>query len=253
MINFFRNLRRRLLTENKFSKYLLYALGEILLIVIGILIALQINNWNQNKLREKKEVEMLNLLKSDLLEGISEFDQSIAQYSKAKNSIEKVIDHLESNKVYNDSLKFHFFNTMLYWGTSDLTNSNFETLKAIGIDLISNIELRNRLSLVFDEYDSWIEKDESRYVEILIDAGNNVLNTRFYEYWEGELISGEYIGEMIPLDYESLKTDQEYLFFLKSLKNQMKWLIEEPIKSTQLEVEELIEEINTELEKLKSN
>ena len=49
MIKFFRKIRQRLLTENKFSKYLLYAIGEIILVVIGILIALQINNWNEGR------------------------------------------------------------------------------------------------------------------------------------------------------------------------------------------------------------
>ena len=50
MIKFFRKIRQKLLTQNKFSKYLLYAVGEIVLVVIGILIALQINNWNQDRL-----------------------------------------------------------------------------------------------------------------------------------------------------------------------------------------------------------
>ena len=49
MIKFFRKIRRKLLTENKISKYLLYAIGEIILVVIGILIALQVNNWNEDR------------------------------------------------------------------------------------------------------------------------------------------------------------------------------------------------------------
>jgi hypothetical protein len=53
MIRFFRSLRQRLLAENKFSRYLLYALGEILLVVIGILIALQINTWNEARRNER--------------------------------------------------------------------------------------------------------------------------------------------------------------------------------------------------------
>jgi hypothetical protein len=47
MLRFFRQIRQRLLTDNKFSKYLLYAIGEILLVVIGILIALQADFWNE--------------------------------------------------------------------------------------------------------------------------------------------------------------------------------------------------------------
>lgn len=52
MIKFFRHIRKRLLSENKFSKYLLYAVGEIVLVVIGILIALGINDWNENRKNE---------------------------------------------------------------------------------------------------------------------------------------------------------------------------------------------------------
>ena len=57
MIKFFRKIRQNLLSENKFSKYLIYAIGEIILVVIGILIALQINNWNES---EKNQVVLNN-------------------------------------------------------------------------------------------------------------------------------------------------------------------------------------------------
>ncbi len=57
MIKFFRKIRQRLLAENKFNKYLIYAIGEIILVVIGILIALQINNWNERNKTKAKEIE----------------------------------------------------------------------------------------------------------------------------------------------------------------------------------------------------
>ena len=53
MIKFFRKIRQKLLTENKLSKYLIYAIGEIILVVIGILIALSINNWNEDRNNRK--------------------------------------------------------------------------------------------------------------------------------------------------------------------------------------------------------
>lgn len=62
MIKFFRRIRKRLLTENKFSKYLLYAIGEIVLVVIGILIALSINNWNESQKSRAVELELLTSL-----------------------------------------------------------------------------------------------------------------------------------------------------------------------------------------------
>lgn len=66
MIKFFRKIRQKLLSENKFSKYLLYAIGEIILVVIGILIALSINNWNEN--RKQKAEALLMSLESELKE-----------------------------------------------------------------------------------------------------------------------------------------------------------------------------------------
>ena len=66
MIKFFRHLRKQLLTENKLSKYLIYAIGEIVLVVIGILIALSINNWNENTKILNLEQEFLVDLKEDL-------------------------------------------------------------------------------------------------------------------------------------------------------------------------------------------
>ncbi|KPQ08630.1 MAG: hypothetical protein HLUCCX10_17225, partial [Algoriphagus marincola HL-49] len=66
MIKFFRKIRQQLLTENKFSKYLLYAIGEIILVVIGILIALQINNWNEERKELKRSKDFLTEFKKDL-------------------------------------------------------------------------------------------------------------------------------------------------------------------------------------------
>lgn len=65
MIKFFRKIRQRLLTGNKFSKYLLYAIGEIVLVVIGILIALGINNANETSKEKKLEKQLINRLYTD--------------------------------------------------------------------------------------------------------------------------------------------------------------------------------------------
>ena len=59
MIKFFRNIRQNLLRENRFTRYLIYAIGEIILVVIGILIALQINNWNENRKEARFEKEIV--------------------------------------------------------------------------------------------------------------------------------------------------------------------------------------------------
>ncbi|WP_449288538.1 DUF6090 family protein [Meishania litoralis] len=74
MIKFFRKIRQKMLTENKFSKYLIYAIGEIILVVIGILIALQINNWNEER-KENAIIETyLKSMLVDLKNDIIRFD-----------------------------------------------------------------------------------------------------------------------------------------------------------------------------------
>ena len=60
MINFFRKIRKKLADDNKPLKYMRYAIGEIVLVVIGILIALSINNWNEVRINNQKEIEYIN-------------------------------------------------------------------------------------------------------------------------------------------------------------------------------------------------
>ena len=69
MIRFFRKIRQDLLSDNKFSKYFIYAIGEIVLVMIGILLALQVNTWNKQKNDHKEEKQILTQLKAEFLVG----------------------------------------------------------------------------------------------------------------------------------------------------------------------------------------
>ena len=77
MIKFFRKIRQKLLTENRTGQYLKYAIGEIFLVVIGILFALQINSWNQNRLERIEEIEILKSLHSDFFQTKSKVLETI--------------------------------------------------------------------------------------------------------------------------------------------------------------------------------
>ena len=66
MLKFFRRIRQKLLSKNKFSRYLLYAIGEIVLVMIGILLALQVNTWNEQKKTGEKELKYLSLIKQEM-------------------------------------------------------------------------------------------------------------------------------------------------------------------------------------------
>ena len=87
MIKFFRKIRQKLLTENKFRKYLVYAIGEIVLVVIGILIALQINNWNTEQKIEKEEISILNNLLESLYSAKEQSDIEIFNENQLRESL----------------------------------------------------------------------------------------------------------------------------------------------------------------------
>lgn len=87
MIKFFRKIRQRLLSENKFSKYLIYAIGEIVLVVIGILIALQINNWNQRHSDKAKFMTLLHELATNLTREVDESEYILESYYKKDSLI----------------------------------------------------------------------------------------------------------------------------------------------------------------------
>jgi sensor domain CHASE-containing protein len=78
LFRFFRSLRQKLLAENRVGRYLAYALGEILLVVIGILIALQVNTWNEDRVQRSREVKYLKNIRLDLEKDLASLDYQIA-------------------------------------------------------------------------------------------------------------------------------------------------------------------------------
>lgn len=81
MIKFFRKIRQKLLVDNRFNKYLLYAIGEIILVVIGILIALQINNWNEVRKAKQNELVLLQKLQEENILNIESIKNDV-EYRK---------------------------------------------------------------------------------------------------------------------------------------------------------------------------
>ena len=105
MIKFFRNIRKKLLTEGNTFKYFKYAIGEIILVVIGILIALQINNWNEQSLERLEEIKLLENLKVDFQQTILEFEgmninrDSILSANYALTDIKNNVDFSNERKI----------------------------------------------------------------------------------------------------------------------------------------------------------
>jgi len=127
MLKFFRKIRQNLLSENKTGKYFKYAIGEIILVVIGILIALQINNWNENRKQRIEELETLKNIRSDFSNAIIEFEEN-NNFRERIISSTRALYHIiptKENKYSKDqldSLMSDLFINPTYNGQSETLN-----------------------------------------------------------------------------------------------------------------------------------
>ena len=147
MIKFFRNIRQKLLSENKFSKYILYALGEIVLVVIGILIALQINAINDRQQDADYEIQILKEIRSSLSKDLERTKSNLLPgLIRKEEAIALTLKTIAYNEVDHDTVilrrDFSHIGISLNF-THD--RGPYESLKANGLEKISNDSLRSAL------------------------------------------------------------------------------------------------------------
>jgi hypothetical protein len=148
MIKFFRKIRQKKLMDNKFSKYLLYAIGEIILVVIGILIALQINNWNQARIENNEERIALLNLKQDFDFNYETLDGFITQTESTKTSQLIILNHTGNKPKPKKEEEFNILlNRSLGLKEYFPRNGSLDELLSSGkLRIIKNQRLRKFLS-----------------------------------------------------------------------------------------------------------
>ncbi len=211
MIKFFRHIRKRLLTENKFSKYLLYAIGEIVLVVIGILIALQINNWNEKENEQHKIKEYAVSLIQDL-----ELDIEMANQIKGQN--EDIVARIDSLNIYIQNRRIADFDNLVMlfytlnkphrpyvWNRTTITE-----LKSSGsLGLIQN----DSLSKMISKYDAFTFHLDDDFINDRIQFENatalslSVINHNYSNFYE---ISENFVLNNMERDTNFFKS-QVYL------------------------------------------
>lgn len=149
MIKFFRQIRQNLIMENKSSKYFKYAIGEIILVVIGILIALQINNLNEVKKNQAFEKEILEQIRANLIKDKLSLEDVKINFEKAVSSSNRILSE-DWSSLEQDSLKFWLGNIVQFERFYPLTNA-YEVLKSKGLDQVSNKQLRFLLGSYYDD------------------------------------------------------------------------------------------------------
>ena len=212
MLPLLRKIRRQLADDNRPLKYMRYAIGEIVLVVIGILIALQINNWNEQRKVDKEIVKVLSEVRSNLFSDSLRIRQTRIAKSEDIKIQYNVIHALESKNIPYDSIENHLGRVMIARGIV-LVDNGYQLMKKFGLERIKNEELRNELinyytTSIKEIYDDTADDD----YEFL---------TVFLPYVRSHFLDWNWSHRGVPADYEHLKSDQYFLTSLKlSIKNE---------------------------------
>lgn len=212
MIKFFRKIRQNLLSEGKTGKYLKYAIGETLLVMIGILLALQVNTWNEKRKSNKFEnlilVELLNTIKTD----ISTINKTKQGNLKAQESCKIILTHFDEDLKYDDSLNIHF-GLATEWWLLTLNESAYKNAQNYGLHFIENDTSRKLLNYIYDSrlpyYNNIIERHTKYHYDNV-----EPLYAKLFE--SSKRIGNSTSFRKIPFNYQTLKNDKGYRNVLKT-------------------------------------
>jgi hypothetical protein len=240
MIKFFRKTRQNLLSEGKTKTYLKYAIGEIALVVIGILIALQINNWNTENKKSDTEFEILKAMKENLNSDIQDMEVNLDTYSVGLKSTAQVLNSFNIPSYDNDSINIYYGNlkdTAFFIETT----SAYENLKNIGFEIIRNDSLKKKIMDIYGKQYQFIENLENRHSDFVYSQLHPSLRNNFIT---------ESITTAYPVNISELKKNQQ---FKELLKSNIGWLyyLMAIYNDTKDEVKTLVEQIDHRLKQLK--
>lgn len=240
MIKFFRKIRQQLLTENKFSKYLIYALGEIFLVVIGILLALQINNWNEDQKNKALEKNMLENVVENLEQNSDRLKSHIRSISYYRKSGSVIISAIENKLIDPDSLENYFHHALMNTSSIGLSETAYSVIKNKGFEIISNQALKKEMMVFFEETLSHLKSDLSWGTIDMADR-ERFIDENFIQ------ISNEKGITYKPFDLEILLNNNYFIALAHKTDVQRSWfsiILENHFKDSQRMIEMIKEELN---------
>ncbi len=172
MLRFFRQIRQRLLTENRFSKYLLYAIGEILLVVIGILIALYIDGRQSEHQERIRSQNLLKNIQSDLEQDTTNLQELADMYKKIHRDRLELLRSSELEKLEVDSL-MHL--VMPFFRIVHLTDQSFQKIKNTGVTELTGFEE------LYDKINKYYTSDNEFYIQRI--NWDSELSLKEAEFW----------------------------------------------------------------------
>ncbi len=244
MIKFFRKIRQQLLTENKFSKYILYAIGEILLVVIGILIALQINNWNEGEKEKKLEDESLRKISLNIEDDILKYNEIIIAQDGYRNGIDSFLQIVRNPFQYKTTDLDKYYSQLWRFERFTPNKGALNNLISSGkINIIQNDELLNTIL----NYYKTIDEQTASVDEAISTYSRNQIGPYFmsFDFMNSEILTSEYRKRKTLLEYHKDPVIENLISARLLMMNIQKAYYDNQIESGS----KLVNQINEELKK----
>ena len=162
MISFFRKIRQKLLSQNRVTRYLAYAIGEIFLVMIGILLALKVNEWRDLRLKKEKELQTINLLIRDLVDDEKNLQVFEFGVKEQEANVIKLLESIKDRKS-TDSILNYTQGGLGVWLYRP-SYPTYEGLKQSGaLDIISNPEMRDMIIQYHEEIVTYLDDLRESY------------------------------------------------------------------------------------------
>jgi len=217
MLHFFRKIRHDLIANSKFYKYFKYAIGEIILVVIGILIALQINNWNERRKLQEESRQIANNLNSEFMNNRIVLRERIDRLENANEYIRTVLSYItKGEKELGQSNMDSLISKSRSYGNYNPSNSTIQELISSGkLDLVGDYELKNNLfswlQLLEDTDEDFKNQDlhAITMLEAYLYKNAPMKNITTYDSFniasgKSELFNGDYSEMFNDIEFENL-------------------------------------------------
>jgi hypothetical protein len=238
----FRKIRQELSAQNKLSKYLRYAIGEIALVVIGILIALQINTWNEGRKERIVERQILTNIKAALESDIkNQIRPNLEDCSKDLQNIERIMQSIDNKDAFNDSTAT-IYSSLMFSKNFKYELTAYKALENEGIKVIRKPELKKEILEIYN-------MDYPEVQEYIQNFSNNLIE--FFRPYMREHFKFVYVdnrtASYIPIDYNSIINDPLFRNNVMTAKVNFSNILS-ALEKIELNVNEAIKQIEAELE-----
>ena len=181
----------------------MYAIGEIFLVVIGILIALYLNNLNEERKLRQQELKILNDIRLNLIDSRAEIALSLRNNSLNIEQYRKFALIVENDQPYTEELD-SIFGILPYWSTPYLSYTAYQTLRTVGLDMITNQDLKNKIVFLYENHFAYLTNDWDKWEW---NINQDITMPFFSKHIEGSMTDRNVAR---PNDFEALKDNDEF-------------------------------------------